>query len=147
MALDALRLKTIVHEFSSHLFLQNMSFQQLFDRNNNVTKSITNILRKFVCQEIAVNFTAQKKVVGKTVFKKTRFGRCMKGILKFFKLLYYIFSWANYYMTSFFADALLKFHTFRDGTPINETEVFKCVGYAISNAKDWAGRKRTVKST
>lgn len=54
-----------------------------------------------------------------------------------------LFLFFNYYHLIFhiFTAALTDFHTLADGTPVNEETVLKSLGSAISNAKDWDGRK------
>lgn len=60
-----------VHQMSSLYFL--------LDRENVLTKSVTNILRKFMSRDVALKFTAVKQSVGKLILKETYFAECLKG--------------------------------------------------------------------
>lgn len=51
----------------------------LVDRHNVISKSTTNILRKFMSRAVVLKFTVQKKIIDKIVLKETAFCRCALG--------------------------------------------------------------------
>lgn len=50
-----------------------------FDNNKSITRNITAILKKFITKDVALMFNAQKKVLGKYLFKDTYFCNCLQG--------------------------------------------------------------------
>ncbi|XP_066584401.1 uncharacterized protein [Prorops nasuta] len=85
------------------------------DARNNVTKSITNIMKAFMNREVAIGFTAVKPQASKKVLKHTEFCKCM-------------------------LDAVIRYHTDEYGGPITEKYVYKCIGTTLNNSKDWSRR-------
>jgi len=60
----------------------------LVDRQLNISKSVTNIIKKLMIRELALICTAQKKIDGKIVLKKTPLYDCIIGKkMQFFCIL------------------------------------------------------------
>jgi len=51
----------------------------LVDRQLNISKSVTNIIKKLMIRELALICTAQKKIDGKIVLKETPLCDCIIG--------------------------------------------------------------------
>ena len=73
-------------EFAFQFQMASLYF--LLDRENVLTKSVTNILRKFMSRDIALRFTAVKQSLGKLILKDTYFAECLKGKKSFTILLH-----------------------------------------------------------
>lgn len=50
------------------------------DCKKSMTRNIGEIIRKFLCQEVAKGFTTVKLVPGKKVFKNTTLYSCIEGM-------------------------------------------------------------------
>ncbi|XP_071572094.1 uncharacterized protein [Temnothorax nylanderi] len=88
------------------------SLHFLADRHNNVTRSVTNMIKKYLSRELALQCTAQKQVEGKMVLKNT-----------------------------LFCNAIIDVLTNKHGAIINEKDSYTALGNCLSNAKDWEGHR------
>lgn len=75
-----------IHEFSLMYIMTQLLFVLqaawlyfAFDKQKNVSKTITNILKKCMSRELALRFTAQKQCAGKIILKGTRFSKRILG--------------------------------------------------------------------
>ncbi|XP_058796147.1 uncharacterized protein LOC131667015 [Phymastichus coffea] len=86
----------------------------LVDRHNLISKSTTNILRKFISRSVVMRFTVQKKISDKIILKDTQFCKCA-------------------------VDVLMKMHRDNHSDLVTEKDVFSAFGSSLNNAKDWDG--------
>ena len=71
---------TIIAVFNNlFLYFQSSSLIYLFDRELNVTKSLTKILKKYLSRNVVIKYTAKKKVPGKRIMQETYFYECISG--------------------------------------------------------------------
>lgn len=66
------------------IYLLFMCFQELnlwktVDTSATVIKSLTNILKKYMSRDLAMTFTAVKKMEGKQILKTTIFSSCIQS--------------------------------------------------------------------
>ncbi|XP_066583349.1 uncharacterized protein [Prorops nasuta] len=100
-----------------------LSLTPLLNPDNIPSKTAVNILKKYMSRDLALQYTVIKKVPGKEVLKNTLF----------FK---------------FILDFMVQNHKKVDGRSLCEKEVYKTIGVALSNCKDWDGfRSKRVKLT
>lgn len=57
----------------------------LMDTDNVLSRTITNILRRYLSRDIAMSYTGTKQTKGKEVFKDTYFSKKMFGNVTIFK--------------------------------------------------------------
>ena len=59
-------------------YLQKISLSLLFDKNNQIRKSISNMM-KYLASELAMPFTDTKRVQNKLLFEEYRLCSCILG--------------------------------------------------------------------
>ncbi|XP_043465636.1 uncharacterized protein LOC122500661 [Leptopilina heterotoma] len=91
------------------------SLLDLFDRNHVATKTLVNIMKKYMSRDVALSYTAVKPVKDKYVLKGTTFCKCIISVL-------------------------LKNHIDKNtGTKATEHNLLSALGSVLANAKDWEG--------
>ncbi|XP_071572603.1 uncharacterized protein [Temnothorax nylanderi] len=85
------------------------------DRQLNISKSVTNIMKKLVTRELALICTAQKKIDAKIVLKDTPICDCIIDVV------------VN----------IIEKH----GKCITQKEIYSAIGITLTNAKDWDGHR------
>ncbi|XP_043478139.1 uncharacterized protein LOC122508701 [Leptopilina heterotoma] len=105
--------------FKNH-FEQSLYFH--LDKENVLSRSITNVLKKILSRDIAMSFTASKLTEGKKIFRGTPICKCLLDVL-----------------TS---------HCKTKSVEFSEKVFYQKLGLVLSNSKDWDGfrqqRKKTV---
>ncbi|XP_046489079.1 putative leucine-rich repeat-containing protein DDB_G0290503 [Neodiprion pinetum] len=115
--------KEAFDEFNSKL-LSNKDFREafmkslvkLFDRDLIASKTLNNILKKYVSRKLAMRHTAMKRMPGKFLMKDTAFFDCLLGV---------------------FAST----HRDKGGKFISESTFSSVLGNVLGNAKDWDGKR------
>ncbi|XP_051168684.1 uncharacterized protein LOC127286326 isoform X2 [Leptopilina boulardi] len=91
------------------------SLLDLFDRNHVATKTLVNIMKKYMSRDVALSYTAVKPVKDKYVLKGTTFCKCIISVL-------------------------LKNHIDKNtGIKATEHNLLSALGSVLANAKDWEG--------
>ncbi|XP_051166377.1 uncharacterized protein LOC127284763 [Leptopilina boulardi] len=91
------------------------SLVDLFDGNFIASKSLLNIIKKYMSRDVALSFTAMKPIKDKLVLKVTTFCKCVINVL-------------------------LKNHFDKiSGGKVTEAKLYSALGIILTNAKDWEG--------
>ncbi|XP_051155834.1 uncharacterized protein LOC127287953 isoform X2 [Leptopilina boulardi] len=86
----------------------------LLNKDNVLSRSLRNVLKQFISRDVIINYTAQKQVENKAIFKSTEFCKVLKAVL-----------FAKYNSAT--------------NIQIDEQKFYKELGSTISNAVDWDG--------
>ncbi|XP_011315303.1 uncharacterized protein [Fopius arisanus] len=92
-----------------------------FDRDDRLSRTITNVLRRHLSRELAMKFTATKLSPAKLVFKETKFCACMFDIL------------------------VQLYNKDVRRIPITEKRFYTTLSGIFPNAKDWDGYRSVRK--
>ncbi|XP_033225960.1 uncharacterized protein LOC117178645 [Belonocnema kinseyi] len=97
-------------EFSS-------SLNWLFDRELNASKTLTNVFKKYLSQNVILKFTAKKNVPGKRIMKGTYFYECISGVI-------------------------IPTHGRPGEKPLTEYNICSLICKVFNNAKNWEGERQ-----
>ncbi|XP_071653190.1 uncharacterized protein [Temnothorax longispinosus] len=105
--------------------LKNKEFRQDFQHNlwknidtsTSLLKSLTNILKKYMSRDVAMAFTAVKKVDKKQILKTTIFSSCIQNVV------------------------IEEYSTSNAHPPITDKMYYSTLGSILNNAKDWEGHR------
>lgn len=64
---------------SLNLLLQSQSLVFYMDRENVLSRSITNILKKVLSRDVAITLTGSKPMKDKKIFRGTPLCKCIRG--------------------------------------------------------------------